>query len=66
MILLISLISFYAERDLFIQLPSLRKRIRSFAYSQNAFIASFKSKQLLLGGPISAEKSVMNLFNYED
>ena len=56
----------YAERNLFIQLSTLRRCLRIYLSIQNAFVGSFKSKQLLFGGAVSSEKSLLKLFNYED
>lgn len=34
--------------------------------TQNAFIASFKNKHLLIAGPQPHQHSLINLFSYED
>lgn len=50
-----------------IHTPSLFSNTLMYpSLTQNAFIGSFKNKQLLIAGPQLHKPSLINLFSYED
>ena len=56
----------YAGRDTLLQFPSLPSSGGTLKIIQNALIAAYRQRQLLIGAVTAANASTLSLFSYED